>query len=497
MSGIGVVGKVGLIRPSVPPGRAHRPVPRDRALPHLAEALDAAAMSAIFQEVLFADRSPTDFAAVSNTGLEVRRCEIEWAKYRPGKNCTVAYRVGLRDRSTGRESEQLLCARVFEPGRSVARFQTVRHEELVSPEVGPPITHLPELDMIVWTFPNDSKLHALPKLLDADRLKRELLPTVVEALAGPGWTIAEAARDVVQYVPEETCTVRVRARLERARTGERRGVTVYGKAYKEGQGAEPYEMMRQLWESDARRAGRLRMAQPLEYNRELHILWQSGLPGTALLEEDLAAPRSHALMAKAASAVAALHTVGVTCPRSVGVADAQSRLQHMRRLLPQITPSCRETLEPLVDLLMAQGERLGDQPDAVLHGDLRLRHILVDGEDVSLIDVDTLCHGSPWRDIGSFTAAILYKGMLTGLPDRVVRGVLATFDAHYVRSVPWKTSSAVLSWYTAVALINERAFRSVTRLQQDKLEMVDELVGLASRIARAPEAMGREGTLAW
>ena len=74
---------------------------------------------------------------------------------------------------------------------------------------------------------------------------------------------------------------------------------------------------------------------------------------------------------------------------------------------------------------MAQGEQLRKQPVAVLHGDLRLRHIIVDGDDISLIDVDTLCHGSPWQDIGSFAAAILYKGMLTGLPDRVIHDILA------------------------------------------------------------------------
>jgi hypothetical protein len=483
-SPIGAVGKVGLIRSAPPRKRPRRTVPRDGALPHLAEALDVTTMRTVFQRMLYAAPPSTNVPVASKTGFEVRRCEIEWAMYRPGKNCTVAYRVGLRDRSTGQESEQLLCARVFEPGRSLARFQAVRAEDLVSPGVGRPITHLPDMDMIVWAFPNDSKLHAMPRILDADRLRGELLPAVVEAAAGPGWSITGLRRDVVQYVPEETCTVRVRARLERVQSGERREVVVYGKIYKEGQGADTYGLMRQLWESDARRRGQLRIARPLGYDRELHILWQSGVPGVALLEENLTGPHAHSLMARAANAVAALHTADVSCSRSIEPADARSRLQEMRGIIPQITPSCRATLEPLVDRLMEQGEKLGDQPVAVLHGDLRLRHLIVDGDEVSLIDVDTLCHGSPWHDIGSFTAAILYKGMLMGLPDREIHDILATFHAHYARGVPWKPSSAVVNWYTAVALINERAFRSITRLQRDTLQMVDELVELASRISR-------------
>src|SRR5439155_13671699 len=187
--------------------RPDRAVPEDSALPQLAQALNAATMRGIFQRTLFGDPSP----AGPKAGCEVRGCAIEWAKYRPGKNCTVAYRVELRDRSTRQESEQMLCARVFERGRSLARFQAVRAEDLVSPEVGPPITHLPDMDMIVWAFPNDSKLHALPRVLDADRLRGELLPAVVEAAAGPGWRITKVERDVVQYIPEETCIVRVRA----------------------------------------------------------------------------------------------------------------------------------------------------------------------------------------------------------------------------------------------------------------------------------------------
>ena len=84
-SPLGAVGKVGVAR-SVPclSGPPRTP-PRDHAIPHLAKALDAATMQWIFQSTLFADHSPANMAA-----WEVRRCEIEWIKYRPGKNCTVA-----------------------------------------------------------------------------------------------------------------------------------------------------------------------------------------------------------------------------------------------------------------------------------------------------------------------------------------------------------------------------------------------------------------------
>lgn len=463
----------------VPP----RTVPQDSVLPRLAEALDAATMRTVFENTLFVDETRNARPARPTKRFHIQRCEIEWVKYRPGKNCTVAYRLEMHDRVTKKEWDQLLCARVFARGQSPARFLAAQSQDLVDPEVGRPITHLPRVDMVVWAFPNDGELRALPKIVDPNCLRSELLPGVVKATFGRGWKIVDLSREIVAYIPEDACTVCVHLQLERRRGGERLAATVYGKTYKDGKGAETYRMMRRLWESEARREAQLRMAQPLKYDRALNILWQSGLSGTALLEQDITGPYSLSLFGKAAKVVAALHRADVSCSRAVTVSDLVSRLQEMKPLLPRVRPSCRRILDPLIGRLVGQAERLGDQPVAVLHGDLRLRHILIEGDHIGLIDLDALCHGSPWQDIGSFTAAILYKGRLMGLSDLVIQNILATFYAHYAHSVPWKMPRAALNWYTAVALINERAFRCITRLQSDKLQMLDDLIALASRIS--------------
>src|SRR5262249_10564260 len=105
------VGKVGAARAGSGRREPLRAVPQDADLPHMADALDAGAMQTVFQRMLFDD------SGLSRPAGQVQRCEIEWIKYRPGKNCTVAYRVGLRERSTGRHTEQLWCGRVVGSGR--------------------------------------------------------------------------------------------------------------------------------------------------------------------------------------------------------------------------------------------------------------------------------------------------------------------------------------------------------------------------------------------
>src|SRR5262249_2764440 len=147
------VGKVGAARAGSRMREPRWSVPQDADLPHLADVLDARAMRTVFQQLLFDGSGPSRLAG------QVQRCEIEWIKYRPGKSCTVAYRVDLHERSTGRHAEQLWCGRVVGPGRSRGRFQAIRMDDLVRPQIGPPAAHLPALDTILWAFPNDSKLH--------------------------------------------------------------------------------------------------------------------------------------------------------------------------------------------------------------------------------------------------------------------------------------------------------------------------------------------------
>jgi hypothetical protein len=481
------IGRAGVIRATPLPQGPPRSMPRDGAVPHMAEALDVDTMRLVLQKTHFAERSPALAAAGAPTAWQVRRCEIEWIKYRPGKNCAAAYRVHVEQPSTGRRSVQLLCARVFEPGGSHPKYAAIHFDELVIPEAGRAVTHVPELDMIVWAFPNDSKLHALPAFVDEAHLRRELLPAVVASAWGPDQAVTAMTRDVIQYVPEEGCTVRVRARLEHARTGEAHEQVFYGRLAKGEDGAETYAMMQRLWNSEARKGGRLGMARPLMYDPDRRALWESGVPGKASLEEDIREPRARALLARAASLVAALHTTDVPCSRAVEVADARSRLLKVKQLAPQVSPSCRDDLDALVDRLLAESERLGEQPRALLHGDLRLRH-LDDGDDMYLIDMEKVCLGSPWRDIGSFAAATLYKGMLAEVPTSVTHEALATFCSAYAGNVPWPMSRAVLSWYTAVALVNERAYRFVSRLQPDKVELVGDLVRLAQQVS-TPEGI--------
>ena len=126
-SPLGAIDRVGLVRPGPPTGRPLWRVPRDSAIPHLASALDAVTMRRVFQTTTFATGVP----GARPIEWRVQWCAIEWIKYRPGKNCTVAYRVGLHDRSNPRSSSCACgcfqpAARTPSSGRSTWRIPCVR-----------------------------------------------------------------------------------------------------------------------------------------------------------------------------------------------------------------------------------------------------------------------------------------------------------------------------------------------------------------------------------
>ena len=303
--------------------------------------------------------------------------------------------------------------------------------------------------MAAWVFPNDRKLHGLPKLVDDDSLKNEILPKVVTAKFGDGYGIIRLTKKILHYVPEHTCTIRVCLQIKHRRTGEERPLDLLGKTYYNNEGEETDRAMRQLWKNNSNAKAPLSLAEPLGYISRYKILWQATLPGLTLLDQDLLGSNFFIVLGKSATAVARLHRSPFSPSRSVSIQDCLGNLSQTVDTITRVRPSCREILERLHSRLQDQAQRLGEQPVATLHGDLHLKNFLVHTGNVALIDLDNLCQGHPGQDIGSFIAAILYQGMLMSIPDDVIHQMLMTFYNQYQQSVGWRISDPQLNWYLA------------------------------------------------
>lgn len=446
-------------------------LPDDAALPHLPSALDPAIMQAAFQ---------SNWAPVA--GVRITACQIERVKYRPGESCLVSYLLQL-DHPTAGLQEQRFCAYLYPPGQSAAHWAKAQAGIQTAPRWGPALCHWPTCEMVLRAFPNDRKLTTLAALTDPHTLQHQLLPPLVAAHWGAGWQIGPVQTQVAQYFPEHNCMVRVTAKITEPGAAQQQQLLLYAKSYYNQAGAETNQLMRALWASEARRTGRLVMAQPLAYDAERKILWQRGVPGETLLAyENQSAAFAHYL-AQAAQLVATLHQQPLRPSRTQNQVDWAGKLQAVGAVLARIWPEGEARFRALVDRLLQQPPPHAAEPVALLHGDLHLQNFLGSAGQLALIDLDDLTLGSPWQEVGSFLAGLHYRAIRNGTPGAEVAPLAATFCQHYAAHAPWSLPPAALRWYTASALLTERVARLISRLTKGDLDAVIQLVARAEAIS--------------
>lgn len=446
----------------------------DEKLPQMNELTDAPRMCALFQRTLLAatDHHLPDY--------HLETCRLLRVRYRPGRNCLAAYSLTLTERETGRKFEQMLSVTVYGKGESRERFERAQQQSIFPTAIGDGLFHLPELEAVVWMFPNDRKLAWLPVIANSERLKNEILPGVLSRSFGEARKITALTTEIVHYAAERACTVRVTLKRE----GEAEPMALFGKTYCEGEGEPTWQAMQALWQSDGRVREQLLIPQPLAFQPESNTIWQFALSGKTLLECDDGSESFYELLEKAGAAIAALHRCDLSGLSQLGIADVISRLESAEQLIATVCPQHRQTLNSLVGRLIMAAKQIGERPLATLHGDLHLKNFFVTDDrivQVGLIDLDNLHCGDPWQDVGSFAAAIHCQGLIEGKTFDHREQIVRRFADAYRSNARYEFSDAALNWHTAAALIGERARRCLIRLKANELDAIIELANRFSQ----------------
>ncbi len=463
--------------PSRPKNTVLNNLPTDARLSQLPVILDVEVMREKLQDRMFASDS-------EQTQFVVQRCEILQIRYKPASSCMVSYLLSIEDLANGEQGEQILCGRAFPAGISQTQWEKASVRMLVQPRFGTPLIHLPEIEMVLWSFPNDRKIHTLPAAIAAAHRTPEFLPNWLASHRGPAWRVVSTRSNVVHYVGEHTCTVRMSVDLLHTSQHTPQTMTIFGKTYYDDEGAQTDRVMRQLWESESRRSGRLGIAQPLWYDAGRKTLWQLGIQGSTLETCALENLESISLFTEAAHAIATFHATPLLHLRPITIPNLIGKLGAVGSMLMQCRPSCRPVLVSLLTRLTAQSKMIPASPTATLHGDLHLKNLFLTDGKIALIDLDNVCEGPPGWDSGSFVAGLLTGAVTKRASLSQLTNHLQTFLTHYNQSARWKVDQHTLAWFTAVALVVERSYRCVTRLKDGRLEMIDALLDLADRISK-------------
>lgn len=374
-------------------------------------------------------------------------------KYRVGASLRVLHRFHVDGVPVS------VASRTFPAGRSARAFAEADRGESVGSLRA--VAYAPDLETVFWTFPHDRKLAGLPALLGAGGLLDRLVGRPVAAT-------------LVQYAPEKAATV--------ACTVDAGSQPVaYAKAY-----------------ADAGEGDRARLIHD-HLPRMLDPMHPKlGLPGFVgydpanrlLVVEAVSGTRMDALQGRAllegvsqlGAAVGTLHRIQAPpgIPRFARLDPG--KVVTAAELIGQVRPDVAELARELAnELVLAYTPPV--RADACLHGDVHPKNgILRDGR-VVLIDLDQVATGPSAAELGSFRAALRYRAV-TG---QARRGEVAQLEAAFlngfgaVRSLP---SGDEIRWYTAAALLTERALRAVNRVRPEGLAALDVLLDEAQRELR-------------
>jgi Phosphotransferase enzyme family len=408
------------------------PVPEDPALPHLAEALDPAAMLALFRREL---------SLAGDSGIEA--CTVDRVRYRPGARAVVQYTVRLVGPSDDERREQWITVLLYpgeRPRQVWAKLQTIIPAIAAPSEALRPAAFASDSNLIVQVFPIDRRLPSLPSLLNPERVSWALPqhPTVV-----PGaWT-----SEPVRYRAGVGCAIRW-CPGEDANGND----TWYVKAYRDNQGECTYGSLLALRSAEGK--GGFTVPEPLAYLGEHRALIQRGVPGRSLtdvlLANDDAAP-----MKRVAEALATFHREARAPARRRATSDELRDVRRAAALVSWVRPALTNAVRSLVREI---GDGLEDVEPTATHGDLKPDHLVVSEDGLALLDLDWFSSADPLMDVGSMAARLSAMALRHTAMARRIEAAAQAFDDAYFALVPSAWQRRFPPHYSGAILMEAAGF---------------------------------------
>ena len=271
-------------------------------------------------------------------------------------------------------------------------------------------------------------LHAFPIDPDLPTLGRAMNPHTVALLACSPRTEQHPVIEVVHHPREGACVLRYTFASPAGPSPDNLATTFYGKVYP-GSGGDIVEGFLQALASRTRGNHDRELPsfpRPVLYAPSLRLLVTDALPGEPTIPRLLAqvldsaeAPPDgsgppdgsasadilralHDAVRSAGSALAALHGSDRTTAPVRSVALERSVLQADLELVAQYWPEVASLVRRATEGPMRSATA---SPDMVLsHGDFTPAQVLLDGQNVAVVDLDTLCWADPALDLGRFLA---------------------------------------------------------------------------------------------
>jgi hypothetical protein len=366
----------------------------------------------------------------------------------------ACYRLLVIDEQTQEQGEQLLAAKAYLDGRSWRKFLKIDQATLYPPRFGEPVVHLPEQDMIVWSFPNDPELPHLPIVADIERVRNYLPIQAIPAADQFGITA-----QVVRYKPGKRCTIRY---VIQAQGNDTQPVELFGKMVAGESVGATYEQMTCLWRHSSAEERSFGVAQPLGFEPQLHFTWQAAVAGTPLLE--LLSPSNERLLIDhLALGLADLHKRQLNPVARQDITYHLASAQEYCTELAQAYPHHAAMLRTLSAHIAQTMPELLPSQVRVIHRDFHIQQLLVHEDRLFLFDFDDLSMGDPMQDLAFFIVDLYHRKLDEGMVTRWA----SNFCQAYATATEELLPAERLTWHLQVQFL-AKAYWLYKKRQQKK-----------------------------
>jgi len=386
--------------------------------------------------------------------------------YLPGGVCHVVYQAVLR---RGPEIESQVLSASLEDAADAAEYlgkteRKVANGKFVTPALGAAAYYLPELGLMLWTFPNDPKLKTLPAQYAA--AAPEALAALEWGTGGAGAKPLSATRTVVRYIPRKRCVLRYDIAWDPASVDAGAPPVVYAKVYEDATaGRAAYEVQAALWRASQTDHRMLRIPSALGFDTKSWTAFQGGAPGIPLVQD--AAHVTPWQVNVIGRGLAGLHAVRSPLHAVQSLDDELAKLQASAALVAVAHPTVRAEVESIVARCTAALPGLPRLPLVPSHGTFKMAHLLHDGQRMTLVDYDSFVQADPVYDVANFSSDLHYLEASGALPAGRAARLGAALHESWCANVPWGRRDAVLHWMTASLLVRKQALKCVKHLHGD------------------------------
>jgi hypothetical protein len=391
------------------------------ALPQLKTATDADLMLEIFRKHL---------RSVPGKAWDIRSCEISRVRAHPGESAVILYILHIADPSNGQERDQWVTGELDQAAHNELSwgelYTAARQGNSKAFDTFDPVSFIDELGMLVQVYPFDRRLPGLADLVAGP--PPELEPVLLASL-GPGIWTAEWTVETVRYHVLLRSTLLYSVKAQEAESGRVECKRFYVKVYRGDEG----EAMRKVLDGRSRQENGFAVPSLLAYLPHHGALVLEEALGTSLRKLVSAGDQVEAMLSHVGRALAAFHQGDIAGLPSHGLADELALLERSKAFLVSTCPHLQARLESVFEALKAG---LQEVPPGPTHLALRLDPILVNGDRLWLIDLDSLSAADPVLDAAFFLANLTSLRIRAKLDDETSRRLARSFAESYFAQVP-------------------------------------------------------------